>query len=185
MAEIERVKDDGLSSVADVSPDGKIVALQRWQTASDAGAWFVSWPDGRRTLVDGDKTAVFGSFSADGKWFAYARPEATTTKYEVRVVSVSNPSASRFVAMGVSPVWSADGQELVFGEDSRIWAARRVGEGFAKPRLVYDGRFLTGGQIVETHPDGRLLLAVPRPQPSVREIRVIPNWLAKVTAGWK
>jgi hypothetical protein len=64
-------------------------------------------------------------------------------------------------------------------------AVRRSGDDFGKPRLVYDGRFLVGGQIVETHPDGRLLLAVPKSQPQVREIRVIPNWLAKVTAGWK
>jgi hypothetical protein len=186
MAELERVKDDGHSNVVDVSPDGKTVALARWQAASDPGIWFMSWPDGKRTLVDGDTAAGFGSFSRDGNWFAYARPEASATNYEVRVVAVSNPTQSRPVALGYSPTWSADGQELLFVQGlNSIAALRRSGDDFSKARVIYEGQFLIGGQIITVHPDGRILLAVPKPQPPVREIRVIPNWLAKVTADWK
>jgi Tol biopolymer transport system component len=185
MAIVERVKDDGNSEVVDVSPDGKTVVLLRWQAATDPGIWFMSWPDGKRTLVDGDRAAGFGSFSRDGKWFAYARPEPTMTRYEVRVSPVSNPAQSRAVAIGYSPTWSPGDKELLYANDARIWSMRRTGEEFDKQQLVYEGQFLVGGQIIEVDPDGRLLLAVPKPQPPVREIRVIPNWLAKVTADWK
>jgi Tol biopolymer transport system component len=185
MAVIERVKDDGHSAVVDVSPDGKTVAVGRWWAGSDSGTWFMSWPDGKRTLVDADNRASFGSFSPDGKWFVYSRPDPASTNYVVHVVSVAKPSEHRMVTTGFTPTWSAEGREILFGESWKVWAVSRTGEEFGKPRVVYDGKFLVGGQVIETHPDGRILLAVPKPQPPVREIRVIPNWLAKVTAGWK
>jgi Tol biopolymer transport system component len=183
MAEIERVKDDGFSSVADVAPDGKTIAIHRFQTASDPGVWLVSWPDGKRTLVDGDSSASFGSFSSDGRWFAYARTEPSYG-YVVRVVPVTNPSELRRAAHGYSPAWSADGKEIWFARGAGVWAVRITGDGFGEPRSVFEGYFLGNGQGVELHPDGRLLLAVPRRQQQLKEIRVIPNWLAKVTAGW-
>ncbi len=139
----------------------------------------------KRVSVDGDRSAAFGSFSPDGKWFVYARPDPPSMKYIVRLVSAANPSESRTVAPGFSPTWSADGQEILFAQGPGIWAVRRTGEEFSKPRPVYEGQFLVAGQIINVHPDGRLLLAVPKRQQPVREIRVIPHWLAKVTAGWK
>jgi serine/threonine-protein kinase len=86
--------------------------------------------------------STFAAFSPDGRWLAYANPEAGV--YEVHVLSFPDKRAHAQIsnAGGTMPVWARRGRQLFYRtEDQRIMVANYTvkGESFIadKPRVWF------------------------------------------------
>jgi hypothetical protein len=113
-------------------------------------------------LVPGPVAAISG----DGRWMAYSSEE--TGNFEVYVQPFPNPDAVRWritTGGGRDPVWSADGRELYFQNDTTMFAARlTANETFAVAPAValFDGPYVdSNGRWYDVAPDGRFVMIKP------------------------
>ena len=175
--------------------------LQDW---SPDGAWLLSeteHPERRADLIAirldsvGRRVAVAetpavehsGRFSPDGRWVAYHSNESG--RDEVYVVSFPPADVRRQVSTdgGRFPRWSRTGGELLYWRDSTLMAARVTTAGdFQRGQLT---PLFTMGDADPAYErwdvaaDGRrFLIAGRNPATPAREIHVVLNWNATLTA---
>jgi eukaryotic-like serine/threonine-protein kinase len=105
-----------------------------------------------------------GRFSPDGKWMAFVSD--ATGEYQVYVTAYPGPGPTVAVSTkgGLSPIWSAHGDELFFRLGSKLLAARVSSQspiGFTVPVELFDGPYtldLMGHQREDVAADGRFLM---------------------------
>ena len=126
--------------------------------------WIRSIDGKTRRFVGGPGRKRSGRFSPDGKWMAFVSDE--TGEYQVYVTAYPGPGPTVAVSTkgGLSPIWSADGNELFFRLGSKVLASRMLNAqpvGFSVPVELFDGPYtldLMGHQREDTGPDGRFLM---------------------------
>ena len=143
------------------SPDGEQLAV--FDSRSDI--WILTRDGDYKPFLDGPNNERSGRFSPDGSAFAYVSDESGS---EFQVYVTPYPALGRRVPVsidgGLSPIWSADGNELFFRQGSKVMAASIVlGPEIhvSAPVELFDGPYtvdLSGHQRYDVAPDGRFLM---------------------------
>jgi serine/threonine-protein kinase len=173
-----------------VTPDGReLVYIRRADPQSGAaGGYFGLRLDGTGTnrqlpLNPGPVAAL----SPDGRWMAHSSEE--TGNFEVYVQPFPNPDGAKWritTGGGRDPVWSRDGTELFFQNDTTMFAAAvTTGRAFAAAPAValFDGPYVdSNGRWYDVAPDGRFLLIKPGWLSAGRDapLYVVLNWLQEL-----
>ena len=131
-----------------------------------------------------------GSFSPDGRWFAYESNESGRYEVYVRDLREGGGRWQISTAGGEEPRWSADGRELFFRTDDRFMRATVTSpEPFRAdtPARLFDGIFNlrsdTGISYDVDPKSGRLLMtrsADPAAAVSVSSLDVVLNWFGEL-----
>ena len=155
--------------------------------ASRAGSPFAFYS----VSVDGDHVPMkldlhngfVAAISADGKWFAYSSDESGN--FEIYVQPYPNPDQEKWRITsngGRDPVWSADGSELYYQNDTTVYASAVTTEpAFAAAPGVplFDGPYIDSlGRWYDVAPDGRFLMVKPGWLSAARDtpLNVVLNW---------
>ena len=132
-------------------------AFEIWIRATDGTTHrFLGGPGRKRS----------GRFSPDGKWLAFVSDETGDNQVYVTAYPGPGPTVVVSTKGGLSPIWSADGQELFFRLGSKVFVARMSSAaplGFSAPVELFDGPYtldLLGHQREDISSDGRRFLMV-------------------------
>jgi len=168
------------------SPDGAWIAIDqqdRGQPDSSFDIWMLSPSGESRPFLATSANESGAMFSPDGRWVAYQSDQSG--RFEVYVEPFPGPGERVAVSVqgGTSPVWSPDGSELYFRQDTAVMAASvEVTDRFSvtAPRLVLDGPYwldATGHVAFGVFPDGKLLMIETG---QANEIQVVLNWVEEL-----
>ena len=111
---------------------------------------------------------------------AFVSDETDECQVYVTAYPGPGPTVAVSVKGGLSPIWSADGQELFFRLGSKVLAARMSSAqslGFSAPVELFDGPYtldLLGHQREDVTSDGRRFLMVENSDDF--PIVVVQNW---------
>jgi Tol biopolymer transport system component len=173
----------------DWSPDGTwlLSELEHPERRSDLIAVRIDSVGRRVAVAETPAVEHSGRFSPDGRWVAYNSNESG--RDEVYVVSFPAADVRRQVSTdgGRFPRWSRTGGELFYWRDSTLMAARVTTAGdFQRGQLT---PLFTMGDADPAYErwdvatDGRrFLIAGHNPATPAREIHVVLNWNATLTA---
>lgn len=167
--------------VYSVSNDGRWAVLDAYRSRS------VNW-DVIAVRLDGDAvvepvatTPAYewgAEVSPDGRWVVYTSD--VSGRYEVYLQAFPKPEGRWQISTegGEEPVWSDDGNEIVY-RNGRRWLRVDIDTdgdtpAFASPALLIEGDFANvPGFSHDLAADGRLLLLRPAPSPALTEIRIV------------
>jgi len=187
LTSVYRVKADGGSQPQLVGPLGVNAVIYDWLPDGKAllagvtqGADLVVVSlEGTHAISDYLRTPANegnARVSPDGKWVAYQSDEADQTTIYVQAMPIT--SARYPIAPGARPRWSRDGRSLYFlapaaqGPPRLSVVSVSTANGFqaGAPRNV------GGAGPYEPAPDGRFIVATPRPAEADQPLTVILNW---------
>jgi hypothetical protein len=166
------------------SPDGRELLVGEIDPETGFDIWvFDLATRQRRPLLRTKAQEIYGVWSPDGRWLAYATDESG--RWEVVVRSYPDFDGRWQVTGegGFEPFWSRDGRTLYFRRGPAIWALPVAPAGRdlhpGPPHKVLERKGLT---IAAAAPDGGLLAIVDeRAQPQPGELRVIVGWPGRLT----
>ena len=178
-----------------VSTDGRFVAFYVYDKKTGGDVWIADMQAAeaqraRPFLVGPDY--VFGAtFSADGRFIAYASRESGDDNVYVRRFPEGDSKARVSIAGGTAPQWSRDGTELFYqsvdGKQLLAVAVRKGGGlSFGEPRVLFEGAYLVSWDFGPTYavsPDGRRFLMTRNPNLyplRASELVVVQNWYEEV-----
>ena len=165
-------------------------------SGSNMSLWVSSSRDHKTTQIsDKSSTPMNASFSADGRWIAYA---ATAEGSETGIyVQPFPPTGDRYLISkpSMQPVWSRHGRELIHQPTGGQWAVQAI---TTEPSFAFSAavRMPRGGAITtgvtewrnfDTTPEGRILGVVAAEQTSSTagtrpQIQVVLNWFEELKA---
>jgi len=168
------------------SPDGQWIAVNHGGMGSTDGVQdiWMSSPSGEAGAFRESGANEFGAvFSADGRWIAYQSDQSG--RFEVYVEPFTGTGERNAVSVrgGSSPLFSPDGSELYYREDTAVMKVSvSTTDGFtvSAPTLVHDGPYWldpTGHVAFGVFPDGKLLMI---DTGQANEIRVVLHWLSEL-----
>jgi Tol biopolymer transport system component len=183
------------------SPDGKALVfydLGQDLTNSTDDLWVVPLSGNRQpqSLVESAFNKGGADISPDGQWLAYHSSESGRS--EVYVQPYGRPGARQQIstAGGQSPVWTRNGQELVYvvpapqagvGAISMMAApvTTRPSFGIGAPKRLFDGQYAVNSPArpYDVTTDGQRFLMVQekeRPPVKLTEIILVQNWLEEL-----
>ncbi len=173
-----------------LSPDGASLATTRVTEATSADVYILSL-DGSHEPRVWLKTASYDGgarWSPDGAWMVYGSMESGRS--EVYVQPYPGPGIRRQVSVdgGGYPVWSRDGREIFYRQDSRMYAVTfaRTDDDvqLSQPRLLFDRQYGFGqGTSIPNYdvaPDGRAFVMVK--DAAATTLSVVLNWSAEINA---
>ena len=155
-----------------------------------AGLWAVSLEKaGNGAPIPGSRpTEAYPGFSRDGRWLAYVSVESGRQEVYVRPFPGPGGRIQVSVNGGSEPVWTRDGRELIYREDTGptsrlIAAAVRTSPAFevaARTPLFDASNYLSVEDHAnyDVHPDGQSFVMIRSPQAT--QIQLILNWTAQI-----
>jgi len=169
------------------APDGRTLVAS---TGLVAGLWAVPLDgSGPAARVAGSRsTEAYAAFSRDGRWLAYVSDESGRQEVYVRPFPGPGGRIQVSVNGGSEPVWTRDGRELTYREDTGpssqlITAVVRTTPVFEvrSRTLLFDIGNFAGAEDhanYDVHPDGGSFVMIRSPQAS--QIHLIQNWAAQL-----
>ena len=169
------------------SPDGKLLLFTEY---SDSGNGWDVWAlplEGDRKPFPVIRTPFSESsavFSPDGHWIAYVSDDSGSNQVYVQPFPPTGASERLSTTTGWSPVWLADGREIVYATTDQHFMAVSVSgsrETFhaERPRELFAHRYIRGqfNSNFSVDPSGqRFLLTEPPLQRFETPIGVVLNW---------
>ena len=177
----EAISDDVLTSTSgstgqfpgSVTADGAKVFFTQ-NAGEDRGIAVLDLATRKSTLIVRGGGVGFPRVSPNGQFLAYVGGGQSADVYVSRLPIVEGQRWTVSAGGGHGPVWSADGRELFYQSDRKIFSVAVTSDFSARPRLVFESTRDLGG--IGVHPDGRFLLGQatrdPHPTP-----RVVFNWI--------
>jgi Tol biopolymer transport system component/tRNA A-37 threonylcarbamoyl transferase component Bud32 len=170
------------------SPDGRVIATA---TGLIDGIWAIPAGGGEPFRVAGSRSyEAFPGFSRDGRWMSYVSGESGRQEVYVRPFPGPGGRVQVSVDGGSEPVWSRDGRELYYREDSGTGSRLIAAQVRTSPSFEVTGRTplfdMSAYVVAEDHAnfdvglDGRFVL-VRSPQAS--QVGVVLNALAPRLGG--
>jgi Tol biopolymer transport system component len=177
------------------SPDGKFLALQQ-QLDKGPDLWLLPLTGERKPtpFVSSPTWEAEGTFSPNGKWFAYTSDE--TGVYEVYVVPFPGTGGKLQVSSGGGqmPEWVMGGHELAYINDTHNVVLvemndKRERMEIGRSRLLFGGHPLpvlpgfdasgeAGTPVYLTQDGKRIVLLVPTDFGSITALTLVTNWTA-------
>jgi serine/threonine-protein kinase len=170
------------------SRDGTLLAFTDFHPDTRWDLWILS-PDGLpHPFLVTPASERAPTFSPNGKWIAY-QSDASGRK-EIYVQPFPGPGIRYLVSTngGKEPVWSHDGRELFYRENTAVMAVSvEVGDSFraGAPNLLFDGPYQadpTGHASYDVSPDGQRFLMIRNPDVGLTELRVVLNFPEELKA---
>jgi Tol biopolymer transport system component len=169
-----------------VSSNGQYLAYQR-DTTGIGDVWFKRLDDKSAPVPIEVSTGADLSprISPDGKWVAYQSNVSSVYQIYVRPFPSMTGRVQVSLGGGVTPVWSRDGQRLVYAAGRRLIAARlKTSPDFTvidrDTILERDYTFTAIHADFDVMPDGRILVL--RPTEEDAQLIVVRNWAAELRA---
>jgi eukaryotic-like serine/threonine-protein kinase len=177
------------------SPDGRFLAMQQ-QMDKGPDLWLLPLAGDRKPVpfVSSPTWEAEGTFSPNGKWFAYSSDE--TGRYEVYVVPFTGTGGKLQVSSGGGqmPEWLNGGRQLAYINDTHnlvlvemndkqermeIGRSRLLFGGHALPVLPgFDASAESGTPVYLTQDGKRIVLIVPTDFGSITALTLVTNWTA-------
>jgi Tol biopolymer transport system component len=188
--------DRGDSWPTDASTDGRWLAYYGATLGSGTGSDLTDPNDlffldldrreSRRIRLPGVQRGA--RFSPDGRWVAYQSSESGREEVYVRPWPAMDANFLVSNQGGTEPMWSRDGRELYYRNQSEVLAVTVSAQGAridrSTPRLLFSGAFAldgSGDQSYDLAPDGRFMML--RPVAGSRAtVQVALNWITEVRA---
>jgi Tol biopolymer transport system component/DNA-binding winged helix-turn-helix (wHTH) protein len=131
------LRDEGVWDWPDLSADGRVLAAVR-RTGSGAEVVVVELPSGRPRVLARETVVEGLRLAPDGQWVAWDGGERPIGEASggIWVVATAGGVPRRLAADGIRPLWSADGQRLVFARHhtwAGLWDVEVAG---GQPRLL-------------------------------------------------
>jgi serine/threonine-protein kinase len=146
------------------SPDGRFLALDRWDKGGFSDIWILPL-QGDRTpypFLETPYEEFMAEFSPDGRWLAYVSTESGTTEVYVRPFPGPGGRWQISTGGGVEPIWRADGKAMLYRDDGILYSVPVDGSAAAfvagRPERYLDGMPMGGNpHTYGLAPDGRVL----------------------------
>jgi Tol biopolymer transport system component len=173
-----------------VSPDGQSIAIVRLGGATSADIYILSATGAHEPRAWLATPAYDGGakWSPDGQWMVYSSLESGQS--EVYLQPYPGPGVRRQVSVdgGSHPIWSRDGRELFYRNNSRVLVVdvARVGSDvtLSQPRLLFDRLYGFGLGIsipnYDLSADGREFAFVK--DAGATHVNVILDWFGELRA---
>ncbi|MGH7710495.1 MAG: TolB family protein, partial [Gemmatimonadaceae bacterium] len=160
-----------------IAPNGRDFVFSDWRT----GELYVRQIRGDTTTTRIPARGFAASFSPNGRWLAWGGVDGGVAVSPVPPTGAIIPVAER----GQQPLWSPDGQRLIYRDGRRFYAvAVQTNGGFraGRPQLIAEGPFIRTFAWNHTiAPDGRLAVLLSAPGESTREIGVVTGFHRELT----
>ena len=164
------------------SPDGRLLAFSYDHPDTKEDLWILS-PDGLpQPFLVTSAAERAPAFAPDGKWIAY--PSDASGGPEIYIQAYPGPGTRYLISTngGKEPVWSRDGRELFYRENTAVMAVSvEAGDSFraGAPKLLFDGPYPadTGGHAsYDVSADGQKFLMIRNEEAAVTELRIFLNF---------
>jgi serine/threonine-protein kinase len=171
---------------ASLSPDGRVLAFDRWDPKTGWDIWTLAMNEGRqlRPFLATTFNERLPRFSPDGRWIAYESDE--TGRPEVYVQPFPGPGRKLRISTdgGTLPVWARDGRELFYrGLDGASVMSRAMASppslSRGEPRLLFKQQSSYPFDVAR---DGRFLIIEDQPPAPLSPITVVLNWFEELKA---
>ncbi len=183
-------ESDVLQRVSSWSPDGVLTFVQ---DAADIRTVAVDGSTEPEPFLETSSIERWPAFSPDGRWLAYASDETGRFEVYVRPFPDGEPVRRISTAGGTAPLWSSDGQQLLFrafdesGPIGIMVVDANTDTAFTEsPRMLFESREFASGSPVRYYdlaPDGQrfvMLMAFQVEQQPVTSISVVLNWFQEL-----
>ncbi len=166
------------------SPDGNMLAFYQSNPDGYTDIWILPLDTEHkpRLFLQDQFTKWGANFSPDGKWIAYTSDESGQYEVYVRPYPGLSGKYPISIAGGEEPVWSPNGQELIYRNGQR-WMVVPISLNpkfsAGRPRILFEGDYVnTPGPSFDISPDGqRFLMLRPSGETS-------PDLHLNVVLGW-
>jgi len=175
---------------ADVSPDGKTLTVQVGEPpfiqTSDIALLHLGPPARLEPFQAGPGIQNDGVFSPDGRWIVFASAESGNVQVYVAAVpgAGAGPGAKWQVSVegGTRAVWSADGSEIVYFDQSLNLSRVAVSDDgagglrFGAPEAMFGTTLLADAQSFDLAPDGQSLILNHFGEAQSQPLRLVVPW---------
>ncbi len=178
-------------SPSSFAPDGKAIAFHGQSRASgwDIGLLWIEGTPTPRPLLAGPFQESHGTFSADGRWFAYVSGESGRREVYVLPYPRLDRKWPISTGGGTEPVWARDGTEIFYRNGDKTMAVSvkaRPDFAAAAPRLLFQGHFEAGitARSYDVSPDGQRFVMIKGldREAAPLQLVLVPDWFDELKA---
>jgi Tol biopolymer transport system component/predicted Ser/Thr protein kinase len=156
--------DNPLIFTLDISSDGKALLLSGNSSITSVRLEGSAKEREPKLLVETDELIRYAKFSPDTRWILY-KAQPRNGGGGIYVQRFPDPGLRRQIAsstFALSPVWRADGKEILYYDDNHIWSVRVDGPGedlsFSPPEMLFSVRVplyvIPGSSVLAVSRDG-------------------------------
>jgi len=171
------------------SPDGRFLAFEELNPSTGFDIWVLQLDDEAKPncVVRTPFNERGAKFSPDGRWLTYYSDESG--QYEVYLRPFSGAEGKWQVSTdgGTEPLWSKDGQELIYRKEDKLLAVQLQTDPFRaeKPRVLFDGPYIQtdvtspwSASTYDVFPDGQRFVMINKgaDEAGRTRINVVLNW---------
>jgi serine/threonine-protein kinase len=165
------------------SPEGTFLAFTEVHPNTGRDIWILGHDGSSLPAIE-----LAPAFSPNGKWIAYQSD--ASGRAEIYVQPFPGPGTRHLVSTngGKEPVWSRDGRELFYRQNTAVMAVSVEGGDLFRagsPRLLFDGPYqadTTGHASYDVSPDGQKFLMIRNEEGGLTELRVVLNFAEELKA---
>jgi serine/threonine-protein kinase len=169
------------------SPEGTFLAVTEVHPNTLRDIWILSHDGSSLPFLVTSASELAPAFSPNGKWLAYQSD--ASGRAEIYVQPFPGPGTRHLVSTngGKEPVWSRDGRELFYRQNTAVMAVSVEGGDFraGAPKLLFDGPYqadTTGHASYDVSPDGQKFLMIRNEEGGLTELRVVLNFAEELKA---
>lgn len=170
------------------SPDGSTLLFLEIKTPGDNDILVLSDRGVPVRFLSSPSNEQAPVFSPDGHYIAYVSDDSGQREVYVRPYPAGDQKWSISTNGGTEPIWSRDGQELFYRQNSTIMVADVcLGSSFKadRPRRLFEAPYVTDNAhpAYDIAPDGQCFLIIKDNEKERTQLNVVINWFEELKAN--